>query len=103
MLGSLIAYLGIVRASADSGMLQRLERIVQRSGMHNVLSFAGLGLLAASVLLLNSRQAFPGWWTLGPSLSATLIIAGPEAWPNRRLLSLRACVFFGLISYPLYL
>lgn len=104
LLGSLLAHLANVRLPTDSGSFQRANDLVQGSAVHNALSFAGLLLIFASMLLLTSRQAFPGWWVLGPSMGAALVIAaGPQAWFNRRLLSLRVCVFFGLISYPLYL
>jgi hypothetical protein len=32
-----------------------------------------------------------------------IIFAGPEAWTNRAILSRRALVYVGLVSYPLYL
>src|SRR5439155_6436320 len=39
-----------------------------------------------------------------PTTGAYLIIfAGPKAWFNRAILSNRILVWFGLISYPLYL
>ena len=46
----------------------------------------------------------PGSWALVPVLSAFLIItAGPKAWVNQFILSNRVLVWFGLISFPLYL
>ncbi len=69
----------------------------------NVSSIAGMGLIAAAVLLVR-EHAFPGWWALLPVGGASLLIlAGPEAWINRNVLSNNAAVFVGLISYPLYL
>ena len=66
--------------------------------------WCGAALLAGSVFLLNQEMLFPGWWALLPVTGAFLLIsAGPDAWPNRRLLSTPALVFIGLISYPLYL
>jgi peptidoglycan/LPS O-acetylase OafA/YrhL len=68
---------------------------------------AGLGLLLViyGVIRLNTRHtAFPGHWALVPVVGAWLLIAaGPHAWINRRLLSNKAMVWFGLISFPLYL
>jgi peptidoglycan/LPS O-acetylase OafA/YrhL len=67
-------------------------------------SAAGLALLLGTIALLRAERHFPGWWALLPTLGATLLIAaGPHAWCNRVLLSSRVMVWFGLISYPLYL
>ncbi|HEY7406574.1 MAG TPA: acyltransferase family protein [Candidatus Angelobacter sp.] len=64
----------------------------------------GVLLILASCVVINERRAFPGWWALGPCLGAFLLIsAGPQSWINRHVLSQRAMVFIGLISYPLYL
>jgi peptidoglycan/LPS O-acetylase OafA/YrhL len=69
-----------------------------------ITAAAGLVLLIGSIAGLDSRLVYPGWWALGPTLgSIAIIAAGPEAWINRRLLSVRPMVFVGLISYPLYL
>jgi SGNH domain (fused to AT3 domains) len=47
---------------------------------------------------------FPGWWAILPVAGTALIIsAGTQAWVNRALLSNKALVWIGLISYPLYL
>jgi peptidoglycan/LPS O-acetylase OafA/YrhL len=68
------------------------------------LSTLGLLLIVAALFLLDVTKAFPGWWALLPTMGAILIIsAGSTAWVNKRLLSGRALVWIGLISYPLYL
>lgn len=67
-------------------------------------SVVGLGLVLAGLALTNRSRDFPGWWALLPVSGAVLLIAaGPHAWVNRRLLSSRAMVAIGLVSYPLYL
>ncbi len=64
----------------------------------------GLAFIALVVVMLNQDSKFPGWWALMPTVGATLLIsAGPDAWINRKILSLRGMVAVGLISYPLYL
>ena len=56
------------------------------------------------MLLISEDKEFPGWWALLPTIGAYLVIdAGPRAWLNRVVLSNSALVWFGLISYPLYL
>ncbi len=70
----------------------------------NVLSTLGLTLVLASVAVITRRHEFPGWWALMPVIGTyLLILAGPAAWLNRWLLANPLMVWFGLISYPLYL
>lgn len=70
----------------------------------NVQSWVGFTLLVAGFYWINSAHQFPGWWALLPTLGTGLLIsAGSAAWLNRTILSNKLFVFFGLISYPLYL
>ena len=69
-----------------------------------LLSTCGISLVLASSLCISESRAFPGAWALLPTAGATLtVLAGPAAWWNRVVLSSRAMVFIGIISYPLYL
>ncbi|MDE2259795.1 MAG: acyltransferase, partial [Betaproteobacteria bacterium] len=68
------------------------------------MSSAGGLLLVLGFLFTNPRSDFPGWLTLFPTLGTFLLMgAGPKAWLNRQVLSRKGLVWFGLISYPLYL
>ena len=70
----------------------------------NAQSALGMVLIVAGLVLINNERAFPGWWALLPTLGAALLIsAGPLAWFNRTVLSNPIAVWFGKISYPLYL
>ena len=70
----------------------------------NLMSFLGLLLLAYGVSRINESLSFPSKWALIPVLGAVLIIAsGSKAWLNRIFLMNPIAVWFGLISYPLYL
>ncbi len=70
----------------------------------NALSFLGLALIVAGLLLIKKSSFFPGFWALLPTFGAAFVIsAGAKAWFNRTVLSSRPMVFFGLISFPLYL
>jgi len=82
-----------------------LRRQPFRSVFHREsTSAAGLLFIALGLALIHREKAFPGWWALLPVLGACMCIAaGPGAWLNRRLLGSRIAVWFGLISYPLYL
>ncbi len=70
----------------------------------NVQSLSGAVLIVLGVLAITKDKHFPGWWALLPTLGALLLIsAGAQAWLNRTVLSSRLLVWFGLISFPLYL
>jgi peptidoglycan/LPS O-acetylase OafA/YrhL len=72
--------------------------------LSNVLSLLGLLLLAYGFGRISSAIAFPGTWAIVPVLGTVLIIlAGPMSWMNRNILSNKLLVWFGLISFPLYL
>lgn len=72
--------------------------------LSNAASLMGACLLAASVWLISKNRPFPGVWALLPSLGACLLIlGGPKAEMNARILSNRTMVWVGLISFPLYL
>ena len=88
-----------------------LSRIVYRESaeadgrtLSNTTSFAGCLLLTYGFWRITKSTSFPGWWGLVPVFGAVLIIlAGPRAWLNRTVLSNKIAVWFGLISFPLYL
>jgi peptidoglycan/LPS O-acetylase OafA/YrhL len=66
--------------------------------------WTGIALLGASIVMIRESERFPGFWALLPTIgTALLIAAGRDARINRLVLSNRAVVFVGLISYPLYL
>jgi peptidoglycan/LPS O-acetylase OafA/YrhL len=72
--------------------------------LSNVISLVGSILLAYGFWFITKDVSFPGLWAVIPVLGAVLIIlAGPEAWINRKVLSNKIAVWFGLISFPLYL
>lgn len=85
----------------------RLIQVHSKEGISpffNMLSFVGLFLLVYAFWKINDESSFPGVWALVPVVGTMLIIsAGVDAWLNRTLLSNKILVWFGLISYPLYL
>ena len=89
---------GALLANAD---LLRKKKLA--AGTQNALATLGLSAILAAALALDRTRLFPGLYALLPVLGAVAIIASPEAWVNRILLSNRPMVFVGLISYPLYL
>ncbi|MBR1124545.1 acyltransferase [Bradyrhizobium lablabi] len=72
--------------------------------LRHLLSLAGCGAILTSAILFTPEMSFPGWIALLPVAGAVAVIAaGPAAAANRVILSNRAAVSIGLISYPLYL
>jgi peptidoglycan/LPS O-acetylase OafA/YrhL len=88
---------------AGAGLAWR-NQIVLAPRVRSWISLVGLAALLISVALFTPDLRFPGWLALLPVAGAVaLILAGPEATINRTILSNRALVFVGLISYPFYL
>ena len=92
--GSLLAWFSLHRRPHES----------DRKIVANVLSVLGLFFLVYGFFRINREVRFPGAWAVLPVSGAGLIIwAGPLSWLNHTILSNRLAVWFGLISYPLYL
>ena len=71
---------------------------------NNAFTVFGAVLLVTGIGVINKENLFPGWWVVLPIAgTALLILGGRNAWINRVILSNRALVWIGLISYPLYL
>jgi len=67
-------------------------------------SIVGLVLIVFTMFSLDGQSQFPGWNALAPTVGAALMIGcGPHTLTARRVFSLRAIVWVGLISFPLYL
>jgi len=91
MAGSVLAYLA----------LHRPHWLARRQHLQSAL---GVLAVTAGVILIDRLDPFPGWWALLPTAGAVLVIAaGPGAWLNANFLASKILVWFGLISYPLYL
>lgn len=72
--------------------------------LSSLLSFLGLALIVYSITKYNHTMPYPGIRAVAPVSGAVLLIlAGPQAWVNRQVLSRKFVVWVGLISYPLYL
>ena len=67
-------------------------------------SFVGLAFIVSGFVFIRESSYFPGYWALLPVLGTCLIIiAGPNQKINNLLLSNSIIVWFGKISYSLYL
>ncbi|WP_260858598.1 acyltransferase family protein [Paraburkholderia sp. BCC1885] len=93
--------------AAGAGLAISREHVVttrRTPATENALSLAGFLLCVVSFSALNSKLAFPGGWAILPVLGAVaLISADPDSLVNRYVLSNRVAVWFGKISYALYL
>ena len=70
----------------------------------NLVSILGASLIILGLFNINRQTLFPGWWALYPVLGGVAVIAaGQRAIINKFFLSNNIAVWFGLISYPLYL
>ena len=115
MFGSLLAWVNIYKWELHNSITKKLNSwqwnsTSQRYSINanyvliNILSLLGLSLLAYGIMNINKESIFPGTWALFPVLGSALVIfAGPNAWVNRYVLSSKLAIWFGLISYPLYL
>jgi peptidoglycan/LPS O-acetylase OafA/YrhL len=90
--------------AVGGGLAYLLEAHHPAPKLTHLLSAAGLSLLVAGCVLLDTSRSFPGVWALLPTIGAALVIsATPDAYLNRVLLGNKVLVWVGLISYPLYL
>lgn len=113
--GSILAWLFLYKTKVLSKFKLWIDNFLVRviyskavdadgSTISNLMSFFGLILLAYGTICINESHYFTSKWTLIPVLGAVLVIAsGSRAWLNRVFLMNPIAVWFGLISYPLYL
>jgi peptidoglycan/LPS O-acetylase OafA/YrhL len=115
--GGLLAYLTQFYPSIFAIRMVKIpswiQKIVFRPGyeshslgfyMGDAAALIGVTLLTYSMFSISQQEIFPGWWAMMPVAGTSLVIfAGQQAWTNRVILSSPILVWFGLISYPLYL
>ena len=113
--GGILAWLALYRgaplAKIKSHIDARLERLIRienpgayGSLLAHAMSLLGLSIITYGVIGLSESSAFPWFWALIPVSGSLLVIAaGRDAKFNRVFLMNRIAIWFGLISYPLYL
>jgi peptidoglycan/LPS O-acetylase OafA/YrhL len=95
LIGAALAYINI----KQSTFFVKLQK-----HHSNLLSICGIFLISIGFVFLNKDSQFPGWWALLPTLGAAFVIAAkPTSWMSRYILGQKLVVWFGLISFPLYL
>ena len=94
--GSLLAWWHLHRGHTEVTTTKDIKR-------HGA-SFLGFLLLLSGFFFIGKNVAFPGFYALIPVIAAVLIIdAGQGTLLNQLILSNPVAVWFGLISFPLYL
>jgi len=109
--GSLLAWVTLYKKNTFLNLRNKINSYLngEKKGadskaVSNVLSIFGLLLLAYGFWRINKELSFPGQWALIPVIGTFLLItAGSKAFINRIILSNKVAVWFGLISFPLYL
>lgn len=72
--------------------------------INSMISFAGLMMIISSIVMLNDGIKHPSFLTLIPTIGTILIIThSTKNTLTNKILSTRAFVFVGVISYSLYL
>ena len=111
LIGSILAYVKLYEPKLLATKKREFNRYMNTfytqsndNTLNNIQALLGAVLIGAGLLLITKEREFPGTWALLPTLGTTLIIsADSNAWLNRVILSNRILVWFGLISFPLYL
>jgi peptidoglycan/LPS O-acetylase OafA/YrhL len=113
--GSLLAWFTFKKANSHQAATQHpcgqtglvIHAIsAEKSGkwLSGLLSLLGFLLLGYGFFRINKGLDFPGVWAVAPVLGTVLIIAGGQkSWINSRLLANKFAIWFGLVSFPLYL
>lgn len=115
LLGSLLAWFFVYKKNELSGPRNQANPFFGYGGFSwtqesqdkifsNFLSILGFIFISFGVYEITKDSPFPGTLALLPTLGTVLVIlAGAKAWLNRVVLSNRILVWFGIISFPLYL
>jgi peptidoglycan/LPS O-acetylase OafA/YrhL len=78
--------------------------VTRVNNLQEIGSLFGFFLIGVGLLVIDQSRLYPFSWALLPTLGGALIIASSaRTWFNRTILANRVLVWFGLISYPLYL
>lgn len=103
LFGAVLAWLLLPRHMSDKDSLHAYIKSLSLN-QKNICAVTGLSCIVLSLTLITDSSAFPGYWALLPTTGAfLLLLAGPNTFVNQRILSSKVMVWFGLISFPLYL
>ena len=111
LFGSVLAWFMLYRSSVNTLNLPKFLHLINIIGLlgkalnkTGFFTLLGILLLAVSVFLIDKSMSFPSYTAVLPVLGASLvIIGGGRNFIAKQLLCNRFAIWFGLISYPLYL
>ncbi len=114
LIGSALSYLAIYKKNIFLNLKIRIDKLLSKIILRakqktdeflvGFLSIFGASLVVFGVVFIDKDKSFPGFWALLPTLGTAFVIAaGSKAWFNRVILQNKALIWFGLISFPLYL
>lgn len=97
MFGCVIAWLNVYKSRIGKFNLPAIS--------NNFISLLGFSMITYGFLEIDKdTSGFPGIWALLPVIGTSIIIfSGPDSFLNKTILSHKALIQIGLISYPLYL
>ncbi len=103
--GSLVAYLTNPMLTVQSDLIKWLQKkVLGTHWFYRLTGFIGLALLIVATVRIDQTKVFPGYWALLPTIgTACLIYSGQISSSFARILKNPLLVWFGLISFPLYL
>lgn len=103
-LGGILAWVVLYQANPNRNEELYQSRALSSKVRTDVLSFLGLVILLTVFIVFDSETVFPGMNALFPVLATAFILfAGEKSFINKKILSHKYLVWFGLISFPLYL
>lgn len=115
LVGAITAWIMLHKVNTIDYIKNKFAPVVQKivfrdqpegnnSDLRNLVSALGIFLVILGISIIKKSDFFPGYFALLPTIGTALIIlSGKDAWINRAILSNPIFVFFGLISFPLYL
>ena len=114
LVGSLLAWITVYKTQSLINFWASIEDKIQeiplpsfkksKYYLSEITSIPGLALLSWGVIGLDESYVFPSIWAVVPVLGSVLIIvSGSRSKTNRLLFMNPIAIWFGLISYPLYL
>ena len=108
LIGSVLAWLMLYKAnmfvSNGNKKNKSLIYILSNFSRNGITTFIGIFVLLASIFLITTDDPFPSYNAIFPVFGAVLVIVGGSTSTfSRSVLSNKIALWFGLISYPLYL
>ena len=108
LVGSVLAWLmlykTIIFVESENKKNKSLIYILNNYNHNGIITFIGVFVLSASIFFISRDDPFPSYNAIFPVFGAVLVIVGGSTSSfSRAVLSNKIALWFGLISYPLYL